>query len=479
MPTERCRRTRTARVALGLILALAVSVPAALVSPAAALAADPPPAGYGQVVAKLLPTVVSIYVRTPVEKNVEGNGPARLASKASQGSGFVVDPSGYIVTNRHVIEGAYEITVVTEDQRYLKARLVGKMPRMDLALLKVENMTPMQAVAFGDSSKMASGDAVIAIGNPLGLGGTVTTGVVSALNRNISETPFDDYIQTDAAINHGNSGGPLFNAQGELIGVNTAFFSPDGGSGSVGLSFAIPSNDVAWIIDQMRKHHAVRAGWVDLQTQDVGSALAAAFHRADPGGAIVVGLRPDGVAAKAGMKRGDIILSFNDQTVTDVRALARAAGMTAPGQTVPVQVWRAGATTTLMVPVVEYIGPGGVNGIMMAPPSDGSIEQGMKAAHLGLTLAPLTDATRRKFGLAADQTGVLIDAVAPFSIAEVHELRAGEVITDVGDAPVSSVDQVAGALSAMMGNGAPYVPLLVTRGDETRWVPLPVANGVP
>jgi serine protease Do len=465
------RRVRLLARAAGLAMALALAVPAA------SLAADPPPAGYAPVVAKLLPTVVSIYVRTAVEKTADTNkGQVQFASQASQGSGFVVDPAGYIVTNRHVIEGAYDITVVTEDQRYLKARLVGKLKRMDLALLKVESSHPLPAVTFGDSAKMMPGDAVIAIGNPLGLGGTVTTGIVSALNRNISETPFDDYIQIDAPINHGNSGGPLFNAAGELIGVNTAFFSP--GGGSVGLSFAIPSNDVAWIFDQMRKFHEVRAGWVDMQVQDVSSEIGAAFGHPDPGGAIVVAVKPDSIAAKAGVNQGDIILSFNNQPVSDVRALARATGQAPIGQPAPMQIWRDGQTMTLSVPVVEYTGPGGVNGIM-APVNDAGVAKGMKAPHLGLTLVPLTPDLRKKWNIAANQTGLLISNVVPFSIAENHDLHPGEVIVSVMDHPVTSVDQVISLFTGMMQQKAPYVAFLVANDNGTRWVPVPIAAGVP
>jgi serine protease Do len=443
------------------------------------MAADPPPAGFAPVVAKLLPTVVSIYVRTAVQKKDgdAGKGPAQYASQASQGSGFIIDPSGYIVTNRHVIEGAYDITVVLEDQRFLKARLIGKMQRMDLALLKVDTTAALPAVTFGDSSKMKPGDAVIAIGNPLGLGGTVTTGIVSALNRNIQETPFDDYIQIDAPINHGNSGGPLFNASGELVGVNTAFFSPSGGS--AGLSFAIPSNDVAWIFDQMRKYHTVRAGWVDVEVQDVSNEIGAAFGHDDPGGAIVVSVKPDSIAAKAGVKQGDIILNFDGKAVTDVRALARAVGMSKIGQPAPMQVWRGGQTLTLSVPVVEYTGPGGVNGIMMPPPADATIAMGMKAPHLGLTLVPLTPDLRRKWGIAASQTGLLIQSVAPFSIAEAHELRPGEVIAAVMDKPVTSMDQISAVIGGMMKQQEPYVAVLVANDNGTRWVPLPLSKGVP
>ncbi len=460
--------------AAGLAFALALAaVPAA--SPA--FAADPPPAGYGPLVAKLLPTVVSVYVRTAVEKKADdAKGMAAFVNQQSQGSGFIVDPSGYIVTNRHVIEGAFDITVVLQDQRFLKAHLVGKMKRMDLALLKVDSSVPLEAVTFGDSSKLQPGDAVIAIGNPLGLGGTVTTGVVSALNRNISETPFDDYIQTDAAINHGNSGGPLFNAEGKLVGVNTAFFSP--GGGSVGLSFAIPANDVAWIFDQMRKYHAVRAGWVDMQVQDVSNEIGAAFGHNDPGGAIVVSLKPDSIAAKAGLKRGDIILTFNNTPITDVRALARAVGMSKIGESAPAQVWRGHQTITLSVPVVEYTGPGGVNGIM-APPVDTSLAAAMKAPHLGLDLVPLTPALRQKWGISPTQTGLLINSVVPFSIADNHELRAGEVIASVNDMPVTSIDEAVGMVKGMMEKKEPYIALLVANDNGTRWVPVPIVQGVP
>jgi serine protease Do len=459
------------RVLQLLALALALSLPLQ------ALAADPPTSGFGPVVGKLLPTVVSIYVRTAAQKASDsGKGPVQYASQQSQGSGFIIDPSGYIVTNRHVIEGAYDITVVTEDQRFLKARLVGKMKRMDLALLKVEVSKPMAAVSFGDSSKLVPGDAVIAIGNPLGLGGTVTTGVVSALNRDISETPFDDYIQIDAPINHGNSGGPLFNAIGELIGVNTAFFSP--GGGSVGLSFAIPANDVAWVMDQMRKYHTVRAGWVDIQVQDVSDEIGEAFGHPEPGGAIVVGVKPDSIAAKAGVKQADIILTFNGQTITDVRALARVTGMSPIGKDAPMQVWRGGQTVTLSVPVVEYTGPGGVNGIMEAP-HDAAVAQGMKAPHLGLSLTPLTPDLRQKWKIAANQPGLLITDVVPFSIAENHDLRPGEVIVSVMSHPVTSVDQVIGLFTGMMQQKAPYVAFLVANDNGTRWVPVPISAGVP
>jgi serine protease Do len=451
-----------------------------------ARAGDPPPGDFGPVVAKLLPSVVSIYIRAAVQKNANGAGGAssanaaqtQYASQASQGSGFIIDPSGYIVTNRHVIQNAYEITVVMEDQRLLKATLVGKLQRMDLALLKVDSMKPLPAVSFGDSDKMKPGDAVIAIGNPLGLGGSVTAGVVSALNRNIGETPFDDYLQVDAAINHGNSGGPLFNAQGQVVGVNTAFFTPGSGGGSVGLGFAIPSDDVVWVLKQMRDMHALHPGWIDMQVQSVSDEIAMAFGLNGPGGAIVVSLPPDGVAAKAGIRRGDIVLKFGNQPIGDVRAFAREAAKTEPGTTVPLQIWRNGQTMTVPVPIVAYAGMGTINGIP-ASVHDVDVTRAMKAALFGLNLAPLTDVQRRNWGMPASQQGVLIDSVVPFGIADNHELRPGEVIVTVMGKSVTTPADVARQVEALHAAGATNVAFLIGNDNGTRWVALPFKPGAP
>jgi serine protease Do len=443
----------------------------------AALATETPPDGYGAMVAKLLPSVVSIYVRTAAQEAAgNGQGQARQYSKSTQGSGFIIDSSGYIITNHHVIENAYDITVVMEDGRYLKAALIGKLKRVDLALLKVESSRPLPAITFGDSGKMIPGDTVLAMGNPLGLGGTVTRGIVSALNRNISETPFDDFMQVDAAINHGNSGGPLFNTAGEVVGVNTAFFSPDGGSS--GLGFAIPSNDVVWIIDQLRSRKGLRPGWVDLQVQSVSDEIAEAFDLTSPGGAIVVGVKPESIASKAGVHEGDIVLRFNNQPIQDVRSLAREVGKTEPGQTAPMQVWRDGQTATLSIPVVEWHGVGGINGI---PPDthDAAVAQGLKAPHLGLSLVPLSSDQRRIWGISVNQKGVMISSVTPFSIADNHELRPGEIIVKVFDTAVNMPDDVPRLIRASHDKKARYVAFLVANDNGTRWVPVPIAAGQP
>ncbi len=443
-----------------------------------ARAADPQPAGFAPVVAKLLPTVVSVYVRAVGQKTggSASSGKTQYASQQSQGSGYFIDPSGYIVTNHHVIQNAYEITVVLEDQRQLRARLVANSDRIDVALLKVESSRPLPAVTFADSDLVKPGDAVLAVGNPLGLGGTVTSGIVSALNRNISETPYDDFIQIDAAINHGNSGGPLFNAAGELIGMNTAFFSAAGSTGSVGLGFAIPTNDIAWVIDQIRTRGQLNPGWIDVQVQLVSDEIAEAFGRPGPGGAIVVTTTPGSAVAKAGLQQADIIIGFNASPVADVRALARAVARTVPGTTAPMVVWRGRQEVTLQMPVAAWHGTDAINGI---PPAlhDANVALGLKAPHFGLNLVPLTSTLRQEWGMQASQQGVLINSVVPFSVADNHNLRPGEVIMSVMDTPVTVPAEAVRLVGALHDQGARYVAFLVGNDNGTRWVSMPIAAG--
>jgi serine protease Do len=459
-------------------LALAPVAGVAAIGPA--LAADPQPAGFAPVVAKLLPTVVSVYIRAVVQKTAANttNKTTQFASQQSQGSGFIIDRTGYIVTNHHVVQNAYAITIVMEDQREFRARLVATGERIDLALLKIEASKPLPAVSFANSDLVKPGDAVLAVGNPLGLGGTVTGGIVSALNRNISETPFDDFIQIDAAINHGNSGGPLFNAAGELIGVNTAFFSPNGSAGSVGLGFAIPSNDVAWVIDRLRGGHRINPGWIDMEVQSVSSEIATAFGLGAPGGAIIVSLKPDSIAAKAGLRAGDIVTSYNNLAVPDVRALAREVAKTAPGVTASLAIWRNAQAATVPVPVVAWHGTGAINGI---PPAthDAELAKAMQAPHYGLTLEMLTPALRSDWGMAANQRGVLIKTVLPFSVADNHNLRPGEVIMNVMDTPTNHPNDVQRLIGALHDKGAAYAALLIGNDNGMRWVSLPIAAGVP
>jgi len=265
-----------------------------------------------------------------------GHSTASAAARGTRflGSGFIIDPSGIIATNRHVIEGA------KEDNTLLRATLLAQAEPIDIALIKVTPDAPLPSVRFGDSDAVRVAESVVAIGNPLGLGGSVTQGIVSALNRDIRDTPFDDYIQTDAAINHGNSGGPLFNQRGEVIGINTAIISPEATSGSIGLGFAIPSNDVKYVTDALRAPGGMRAGTLDFRIQQVTPEIADALNMPKAEGVIVGGTTEGGAASKCGIMAGDIILSYGDMPAKDVRALARAVARTPPGTVVNLRIWR-------------------------------------------------------------------------------------------------------------------------------------------
>ena len=269
---------------------------------------------------------------------------------SSLGSGFVIDPSGLIVTNNHVIEGADEIIINFTDGTKLKVtKILGHDPKTDLALLKVEPKKPLHAATFGDSGKMRVGDWVMAIGNPFGLGGSVTVGIISATKRDINAGPYDDFLQTDAAINRGNSGGPLFNMDGQVIGVNTAIISPTGGS--IGIGFAVPSNSAVQVVDQLKQYGETRRGWLGVHVQNVTDEIAESLGLQEPKGALVATVSPDSPAAAAGIQPSDVILSFDGQPIENMRSLPRAVAATPIGKSVPVEVLRKGQTVDINVTV--------------------------------------------------------------------------------------------------------------------------------
>lgn len=393
----------------------------------------------------------------------------------SLGSGFVIDGEGYIITNNHVIQGAEDITVIFRDDTQLKAKLVGSDSRVDLALLKVEppNKKPLPAVKFGDSDKMRVGDWVIAIGNPFGLGHSVTAGIISARGRSLNDS-LDDYLQTDAAINKGNSGGPLFNADGEVIGVNTAIYSPSGTN--AGLAFSIPTNIVKQVAEQLREFGKVKRGWVGVSYQSVTDDIADSFGLDRARGVLVANIVADGPAAKAGIKRNDIIIGFAGQDVLDLRRFPRQVANARVGSTVDVVVWRGGKEVALKLRVGEQeeaekqnaSAQKGSDGKKAEPdqPIVSSVEQ------LGLTLQKATDQLREKFGLSDQVKGVVITKVAPNSPASEKQLQAGDVILEVDQKPVSSPQEIADIVGKLQQQKKRSVLLFVERQGDPRFAAL-------
>ena len=399
-----------------------------------------------------------------------GNGGGGRA--VSLGSGFIIDPAGYIVTNNHVIEGADEISVTLTDNTTLKAKLVGKDERVDLALLKVTTDHPLVAVKFGDSDTERVGDWVLAIGNPFGLGGSVTAGIVSARGRDIRQGPYDDFIQTDAAINRGNSGGPLFNMNGDVIGINTAIYSPSGGS--VGIGFSIPSNLAKGVVMQLREYGKARRGWLGVRIQQVTPDIAEAVGLTEPEGAMVAGMNDAGPADKAGIHNGDVILKFNGQDVKEMRTLPRIVAETEIGKQVPVVLWRDHHEMTVQASTGEL--PDEVQQASASPngPAERPTNPTTMLSGLGARLSPITDALREQYKLAPDQKGVVVTDVQSDGAAAGRGLKPGDVIVEVQQEPVSTPQDVQDRLEKYRKQNRKTVLMLVQNPDGMRWIPVPL-----
>ena len=379
-----------------------------------------------------------------------------------QGSGFIIDPSGYIVTNNHVADGADKIVVTMQDGRKFDATLVGHDAKTDLALIKV-NATGLPHVTFGDSDHARVGDWVVAIGNPFGLGGTATAGIVSARGRDIQSGPYDDYLQLDAPINFGNSGGPVFNASGDVIGVTTAIFSPNGGN--IGIGFAIPANQAKTVIAELRNNGSVERGWLGVQIQNLDDELAASLKVPNQHGALVAEVLKDGPAAHGGVLAGDVITRFNDREIDSARTLSRVVAEASPSKAAKVTVWRDGKSRELNVKLGEAAKSEQVAESARAP---GNGPQA--TASLGLTLRPLTDEDRSQLSVPSDVNGALVVAVAPDSPAAEKGVRPGDVITRVNQQNVKNAAEAVTALNAAKKDDRAL--LLVRRGDSQRFVAL-------
>ncbi|MEM8578600.1 MAG: Do family serine endopeptidase [Pseudomonadota bacterium] len=396
--------------------------------------------------------------------NREGQRPRR---SSALGSGFVISADGFVVTNEHVIRDADEILIEFFNGDELEAEVIGVDATTDIALLKVD-ADDLPFVAFGDSNAARVGDWVIAMGNPLGQGFSVSAGIVSARNRALSGS-YDDYIQTDAAINRGNSGGPLFNMDGEVIGVNTAILSPNGGS--IGIGFSMASNVVTRVVDQLKEFGETRRGWLGVRIQDVDEGMAEALGLASTDGAAVTSV-PEGPAKEAGMEAGDVILSFNNADVIDTRGLVRRVGNSAVGETVPVIVFRDGEEVTLEVTLGRREEAEGAVPAAAPAPEEPETEKEV----LGLTLSPLTDELREQLGAEADLVGLAVTDVDETAEAYEKGLRAGDIITEAGQQKVESIAEFETRLEEVREAGRKSLLLLVRRAGDPRFVALGVGD---
>jgi serine protease Do len=379
----------------------------------------------------------------------------------AQGSGFLIGEDGYVVTNNHVIDGADKIVVAAQDGDEYEATLVGTDSKTDIALLKIDADNRLPSLQFGDSDKARVGDWVLAIGNPFGLGGTATAGIISARGRDIQSGPYDDFLQIDAPINSGNSGGPVFNADGDVIGMNTAIYSPNGGN--VGIGFAIPAQQIIEVVDSLQSTGTVRRGWLGVQIQDVGDKMASSFSLDKATGALVGAVVDDSPADKAGLMVGDVILKFGGQEIEDAHALSRIVAAAEPKNRVPVEVWRDGSEKTLHVKLGESAEEASVASLSG---SAATAEQ-----DLGLHVANLTDEYRSRLGLPDDYPGVVVMGVAPDSPAAEEGLRRGDVVSRIDAQPVGNVNEAEHALKSAKER-SDHVALLVRRGDVQQFVSL-------
>ncbi|WP_420826081.1 Do family serine endopeptidase [Rhodoplanes elegans] len=470
---------------------------AALLAPAYAQNTQRP-AGFADIVDKVKPAVISVKVKVSEDRPRVGTrgedpfgqgspfefffrrfgqgqdgmpdqpqNPRRRQFSTGQGSGFFITPDGFAVTNNHVVDKADSVQVTTDDGKTYTAKVIGTDPRTDLALIKVDGRTDFPAVALGDKAPRI-GDWVLAVGNPFGLGGSVTAGIVSARGRDIGAGPYDDFLQIDAPVNRGNSGGPSFDMDGNVVGVNTAIFSPSGGS--VGIAFAIPADTVRTVVAQLKDKGKVSRGWIGVQIQSVTDDIADSLGLKTDQGALVAEPQSGSPAAKAGIKSGDVITAVNGEPVKDSKTLARTIGMMAPGATVKLDVFRNGKTETLNLTLGEL-----PKEQRLASRGDGDGERSgrsgdTKVPRLGLTLAPAGAVA------GGGSEGVVVTQVDPDGAAG-DRLKTGDVILDVGGTTVNSPADVRKALGEAQTGGKKTVLMRVKTGQNTRFVAVPLAKG--
>ncbi len=421
--------------------------------------------GDAAVAEQATPAVVNIAIwkfRAGATKN---DPPRRVKT---YGSGFVIDPSGIIVTNKHVIDGALDIKVIFSDGNQANGKLIAAAAMVDLAVVKVDVGRPLPVLEWGDSEELKVGQGVLAIGNPLGLGLSVSAGIISALNRDIQDTPFDNYIQTDAAINHGNSGGPLVSGNGKVVGVDTALYNPDEAGGFIGIGLAIPSETAKFVVKHLLDPKKPKPGWIGVKLQDLTPDLADALGMRGARGSIVAAIDPGSPASVAQLRPGDILAAIGSAKQSDARAFMRAIVQIPVGQQAKLTVWRDGKQQIVALEVAEWpnIMP---QGGMMTHMAAMMIQ---KMADPGVKLVALTDALRKQYGLDAKQTGAVVVSVEKDCEARDLGIVAGDVVVAVQGQPVSSPDDVKRAAQKAHEQRRPYLAVLVQGKDGARWVSL-------
>jgi len=396
--------------------------------------------------------------------------PQNGGEQMALGSGFVISSDGYIVTNNHVIDNAKTIKVTLDDGTELSAKLIGADAKSDLAVVKVTAPKPLTTVTWGDSDRLRAGDQILAIGNPFGIGTTVTAGIVSARGRDLHSGPYDDFIQIDAPINHGNSGGPLVDIDGKVVGINTAIYSPNGGS--VGVGFAIPSDQAQKIVAKLMKDGSIKHGFIGVQIQPVTGDVANAVGLAKAEGALVAKVEPDTPAAKAGVRAGDVITALGGAPVTAPRDLSRKVADLSQGEKTKLTVWREGESRELAMTI-----GGNDTGTEQAAAEPGKGAKEAQVATIGVGLADITPDVREALNLPRGETGAVIESVSPSKPAADAGLQTGDVIVSVNQAPVKSAKEARTAIAEAGKSGRKSVLLLVQRGDEQTFVAVPFSVG--
>ena len=452
------------------------------------------PESFADLAEELLPSVVNISTTQVIEGRsgmelpklppgspfedffkefLDRNQPQERSRKAtSLGSGFIIRDGSFVVTNNHVIQDADEITVILHDNTRLKAELVGRDPKTDLAVLKIKPKNGKRVgVKFGDSTVSRVGDWIMAIGNPFGLGGTVTAGIISARGRDINSGPYDDFIQTDASINRGNSGGPMFNLKGNVIGINTAIFSPSGGS--VGIGFAIPSSVAEPVISQLIKHGEVKRGWLGVHIQAVTEEIAETLGLKESAGALVANVIPGGPAEKAKVQPGDVILKFNGKKVDKMRSLPRIVADTEVGKAVPVQIWRKNEMVTLQAKIEEL---DEATEVAAKNAGDKNKSQESSVKKLGLKLSSITAALTKKYSLDKDAKGVVVTKVDADGPAAEKGIRPGDVIVEISQKEAGGPSDVEDKVAEAEKAGRNSVLILLEGQGGLRFVALRIGK---